>query len=115
MTCSGMDILTLIPYALGGTLVAALLALVPALHIYNVAGLVLLFALGAEDFSAGDELAVFLMGLLVGYAMLNTIPAIFLGAPDDSTVFIVLPGQKYLLMARGYEAAVLTGIGGLGG
>jgi len=53
--------------------------------------------------------------MIVGYAMLNTVSAIFLGAPDDSTIFIVLPGQKYLLMSRGYEAAVLTGIGGLGG
>ena len=47
--------------------------------------------------------------------MLNTIPSIFLSAPDDSTVFMVLPGQKYLLQRRGYEALVLTGIGGLGG
>jgi putative membrane protein len=47
--------------------------------------------------------------------MLNTIPSIFFSAPDDSTVFVVLPGQKYLLQQRGYEAAVLTGIGSLGG
>jgi putative membrane protein len=47
--------------------------------------------------------------------MLNSIPGIFLAAPDDSTVFVVLPGQKYLLQRRGYEAVVLTGVGGLGG
>jgi putative membrane protein len=58
---------------------------------------------------------MFFLGLITGYAMLNTIPSIFLSAPDDSTVFVVLPGQKYLLQQRGYEAVVLTGIGGLGG
>jgi putative membrane protein len=47
--------------------------------------------------------------------MLNTIPGIFLGAPDDSTIFVVLPGQGYLMEHRGYEAAVLAGVGGLGG
>jgi putative membrane protein len=47
--------------------------------------------------------------------MLNSIPSILLAAPDDSTVFVVLPGQKYLLQRRGYEAVVLTGVGGLGG
>jgi Predicted membrane protein len=30
-------------------------------------------------------------------------------------VFIVLPGQKYLMQGRGYEAVALTGIGSLGG
>jgi putative membrane protein len=53
--------------------------------------------------------------MVVGYAVVNTIPSIFLGAPDESTVFVVLPGQRYLMRKRGYEASVLTGVGGLGG
>jgi putative membrane protein len=47
--------------------------------------------------------------------VLNTIPSVFFSAPDDSTVFVVLPAQKFLLQRRGYEAAVLSGVGGLGG
>lgn len=109
------EILTLALYALAGTLLASLLALIPALHVYNIAGIFILLAVSAQQFIGGNELAMLLLGMIVGYAMLNTVSAIFLGAPDDSTIFIVLPGQKYLLMSRGYEAAVLTGIGGLGG
>jgi len=45
----------------------------------------------------------------------NTVPSIFFSAPDDSTLFVVLPGQKYLLQRRGFEAAVLAGLGSLGG
>ena len=30
-------------------------------------------------------------------------------------IFVVLPGQKYLLQRRGYEAVALTGLGGLAG
>ena len=45
----------------------------------------------------------------------RTVPSIFLAAPDESSAFIVLPGQKWLLQRRGYEAAVLTGIGALCG
>ncbi len=110
-----MEYLALVPYAIAGTLLASTLALVPSLHVYNIAGIFILFALRVQNFIGADELAMLLLGMIVGYAMLNTISAIFLGAPDDSTVFIVLPGQKYLLMSRGYEAAVLTGIGALGG
>jgi putative membrane protein len=101
--------------ALAGALVATPLALVPALHVYNVAALALILAPAAGASIPPEQLAFFFIGLITAYAMLNALPAIFLSAPDEATVFIVLPGQKYLLQRRGYEAAALTGLGGLGG
>ena len=104
--------------AVGGTLVASVLSLMPALHVYNVAGLLLLAttSLGwAGEGLSMAQLAFFFLGMVIGYATINMIPSIFFAAPDESTLFIVLPGQKYLLQRWGYEAAVLTGIGGLGG
>jgi putative membrane protein len=101
--------------AAAGVLLAAALSLVPGLHIYNVAGLVVLATTALGALMPPERLAMLFLGMITGYAMLNTIPSIFLSAPDDSTVFIVLPGQKYLLQRRGHEAAVLSGVGGLGG
>ena len=113
-----MDVILPLLCAVGGALVASVLALVPALHIYNVAGFIILATatLGETGNDVPPELlGFFFLGMITAYSMLNTIPSIFLSAPDDSTVFVVLPGQKYLLQRRGYEAVVLTGIGGLGG
>ncbi|HNT76147.1 MAG TPA: tripartite tricarboxylate transporter permease [Anaerolineae bacterium] len=107
--------LELLLWALVGAVGASALALIPALHIYNVAGFILLLSPTLAAWLAPEQMAFLFLGMITGYAMLNTIPSIFLSAPDDSTVFIVLPGQKYLLQRRGYEAVVLTGIGGLGG
>jgi putative membrane protein len=101
-------------YAVTGVLLAFLPSLVPALHIYNVAGLMMLLAVTHESLLP-EHLAMLLLGMITGYAFLNTIPAVFLSAPDDANIFVVLPGQKYLLQRRGYEAVVLTGLGGLGG
>jgi TctA family transporter len=51
-------------------------------------------AMGAlGEFVPPELLARFFLGLITGCAMLNTIPSIFLSALDDSTVFVVLPGQ----------------------
>jgi putative membrane protein len=102
-------------YAVGGALLASVFSLIPALHIYNVAGFIILATTALGEFVPPEQLAMVFLGMITGYAMLNTIPGIFFSAPDDSTLFVVLPGQKYLLQQRGYEAAVLTGIGGLGG
>ena len=101
-------------FALLGVLLAALLALIPALHVYNVAGLILLVAIANPNLDP-QVVALFMLGLVVGYAMLNTLPAILLSAPDESMIFAVLPAQKYLLAGRGYEAVLLTGLGSLGG
>jgi putative membrane protein len=107
--------LILLLCAVAGALAAAVLALVPALHVYNVAGFLILATMTYGEIVPPENLAFFFLGLVTGYAILNTISSIFLSVPDDSTVFIVLPGQKYLLQRRGYEAVVLTGLGGLGG
>lgn len=110
-----MSYFVLLLYALAGTLAASLLACVPALHIYNVAGLILLLLARVEGLIAPEALALLFLGMIVGYAVVNTVPSLFFGAPDESAVWIVLPGQKYLMQGRGFEAAALTGIGSLGG
>ncbi len=102
-------------WAVIGAVGASLLAIVPALHIYNVAGFLLLLSGTLAPVLSPERMAFLFLGMITGYAMLNTIPSIFLSVPDDSTVFIVLPGQKYLMQRRGYEAVALSGIGSLGG
>src|SRR5512136_2416194 len=111
-----METCVLLGYAIMGAALASLLACVPALHVYNVAGLVILTGGRlAGVFPSGETLSMFLLGMVTGYATVNTVPSIFFSAPDDSTAFVVMPGQKYLMLGRGYEAAALTGVGGLGG
>ncbi|HZY43292.1 MAG TPA: tripartite tricarboxylate transporter permease [Anaerolineae bacterium] len=110
-----METLSLIFIAIIGTILASVLALIPALHIYNVVGLLILSAGALSSVLNPDQLAMLLLGMIVGYAMLSTIPSIFVAAPDEAAAFIVLPGQKWLLERRGYEAAILTGVGALCG
>lgn len=104
--------------AVTGTLVSTLVGCLPALHVYNVAMLLIVFHEHVSQTSFGSDpciLMPFLMGLIVGWAMLNTVPAVFLGAPDESAMLMVFPTQKYLMQGRGYEATMLTGLGALGG
>ena len=110
-----IECLILISYALGGTLIASFLACVPALHLYSVAGLLVLVLSRFEHTLPSQGVAMSLLGATVGFSVVNTIPSLFASAPDESTVWIVLPGQRFVLQGRGYEASVLAGIGSLGG
>ena len=106
--------MTSVLLALLGTLLGSLLALVPALHVANVAALVYLLNLRTGWLQPAD-LAFFLLGLVVGYAVFNAIPAVFMTVPDDSTLLVIQPAQRYLQEHRGYEAALLLAAGSLGG
>lgn len=104
--------------SLAGCLLGSVISCLPALHVYNVAGFFVLFLIALPEWAAAlsaEFLGAFFMGLVVAYAILNTIPSIFWGAPDESAVWVTLPGQKYLMQGRGREAALLTGVGALGG
>lgn len=101
---------------LTGTILSAVLACLPGLHAYNVlgAGMLALYWLADQGQAIAPEWVLpFATGMIVGWAMLNTIPAVLLGAPDESALFTVLPGQKYLMAGRGYEGTMITGVGGL--
>ncbi len=110
-----MDLLSLILLALAGALIASILALIPALHVYNIIALFILITGGLAETLTANQLSMLLLGMLIGYAMLSIIPSIYLAAPDEASAFIVLPGQKWLLERRGFEAALLTGLGSLCG
>lgn len=113
-----LEPILVILFSVAGALAASLLACVPGLHIYNVMALVVLGLHGFGRFgalSAPEILIPFFAGLMVGYVMLNTIPSILLASPDESALFTVMPGQKYLMRGRGYEGIMITTLGGLAG
>lgn len=51
--------------------------------------------------------------MAITHTFLDSIPSIFLGAPDSDMALGVLPGHKLLLQGKGYEAVKLTVIGSL--
>jgi putative membrane protein len=107
-----VEIALAILYALAGALVAAPLSLVPGLHIYTVAGMLVALSVRGRT-GPWDGVPYVFVGLTTGYAILSTVTSVFLAVPDDASVFVVLPGQKYARQGRGYEAAVLIGTGSL--
>ncbi len=109
-------ILTATAAVLAGTILSCFLAIFPGLHIYNVLGLaaMLIYWLQGMGLAANPEFYLpFMIGLIVGWSVLNTIPSVLLGAPDESAIFTVLPGQKYLMTGRGYEGTMMIGAGSL--
>ncbi len=105
--------LEIVLIAILGTVISSLLAIIPALHIYNVIAIILFTFGGLSTIIPQALLPYLFLGMVCGYVVLNTITSVFLSAPDESMIFVVLPGQKMLLAGRGYEAAIITGFGSI--
>jgi len=50
--------------------------------------------------------------MAISHALLEFIPSIFLGVPEEGTVLSILPGHQLVLQGRGREAVRLAAIGG---
>lgn len=108
-----MPDLVLIGIALLGTLLGACVALMPGLHVYSIAALALALSGQKVIPLANETLALFLLGMVTGWAVANAIPAVFLFAPDDASAMSVMPATKLMMRGRGTEAAALIGAGSL--
>ncbi len=52
--------------------------------------------------------------MAISHALLEFIPSIFLGVPEEGTVLSILPGHQFVLQGRGKEAVRLAAVGGFG-
>lgn len=112
--------MTLVIYSvvasLVGVVIAAIISLIPGLHIYNVIALTMLFAFTAADaFSSLHPMITtsFMLGMVVGFSMLFTVSSQYFQPNDESFRSIMLPHERFLLEGRAHEAVMLGALGSL--
>jgi putative membrane protein len=96
-----------------GCLAGIFTGLIPGVHV-NLVSLLLLSMSGYFlGFTTPIVLCVFIVALSVTHTFLDSIPSIFLGAPDADQALNVLPGHRMLMQGKGFEAVKLTVVGSL--
>ena len=96
-----------------GCVFGCITGLIPGIHV-NLISMLLIsmsgYLLGITD---PISLSVFIIAMSITHTFLDSIPSVFLGAPDPDMALGVLPGHRMLLEGKGYEAVKLTVIGSL--
>lgn len=97
-----------------GVLCGSITGLIPGIHVNTVGA----FIFASSPFllvSYSPELiCIFLISMAISHALLEFIPSIFLGVPEEGTLLSILPGHKMVIQGRGKEAVRLAAIGGFG-
>jgi putative membrane protein len=94
-----------------GIVIGIFTGLTPGIHVNLVA--TTLFALSPVLLKYFEplNLAVFIVALSVTHSFLDTIPSVYLGAPENENALSVLPGQRMLLRGEGFLAVKITILG----
>ena len=101
---------------IAGIILGILCGLLPGLHPNTVNVILLSFSPFLLQFMSPLTLAVLIVVVSTSNSIIDSVPSIYLGAPDtDGNVMSVLPGHQMLLAGKGHEAVVLTVIGSIFG
>ena len=104
--------LWIMAFILLGIIIGTLTGMIPGLHPNTV----FVFTLSLLPLLSGFPIQcviVFVVSLAITNTFTDFLPSIIFGAPDASTALSVLPAHRMLLKGRGYEALMLTVVGGL--
>ncbi|MAE13874.1 hypothetical protein CMO92_04880 [Candidatus Woesearchaeota archaeon] len=97
-----------------GILCGIITGLIPGIHVNLIATLLIASLPTLLKLTDPLSLSFFLISLSITHSFLDSIPSIYLGAPDASQALGVLPGHRYLINGKGFHAVKLTLIGSLG-
>jgi len=89
--------------------------LIPGVHINLVSTIVVASYASLSESISVQLVIIFIMSMSITHTFLDSIPSIFLGAPDPDNALAVLPGHRMLLEGEGKLAIKHTLYGSLGG
>ncbi len=88
--------------------------LIPGIHVNLISVLVLSFSGFLLKITEPVTLAVYIISLALTHSFLDSIPSIYLGAPDEAQALNVLPGHRLLQQGEGHNAITYTLLGSFG-
>tara|TARA_Y100000310_G_scaffold295459_1_gene326805 strand:+ start:19663 stop:20853 length:1191 start_codon:yes stop_codon:yes gene_type:complete len=93
-----------------GTITGTITGLIPGIHVNLIAVLIISLTLPLQPI----VLAIFILSVAITHSFLDSIPSIYLGAPDEAQALNVLPGHRLLHQGLGHQAITYTLLGSFG-
>lgn len=97
-----------------GVICGAITGIIPGVHVNTVGAFVFASSTYLLNTFSTEFLAVFLISMSISHSMIDFLPSMFLGVPEEGTVLSILPGHYLMIHGRGREAVRLVTVGGFG-
>jgi putative membrane protein len=97
-----------------GVIAGIITGLIPGIHVNLISVLLITLSAYFLQITSPLVLSIFIISLAITHSFLDSIPSIYLGAPNEAQALGALPGHRLLLKGQGHNAIVYTLIGSLG-
>ena len=97
-----------------GILIGTTTGMIPGIHV-NTAGAIIFASSGfLLGFLSPEFLCVMLVSMSIAHALIEFIPSMLLGVPQEGTATSILPGHRMVLEGRSKEVIRIVSVGGFG-
>ncbi|MCF0226921.1 MAG: tripartite tricarboxylate transporter permease, partial [Methanobrevibacter sp.] len=97
-----------------GILIGTMTGMVPGIHV-NTAGAILFAASTFLLTIVSPEfLCVLMVAMSIAHALIEFVPSMLLGVPEEGTAVSILPGHRMVLEGRAKETIRIVAVGGFG-
>lgn len=95
-----------------GIITGVISGITPGLHVNTIG--IILFSISDEilNYTSDLSLCTFLVSMSISHAMMEFIPSLVLGIPEEDSILTVQPGHKLLFKGKGKKAIRLVSLGG---
>lgn len=97
-----------------GILIGTVTGMIPGIHV-NTAGAIIFASSGFLLATISPEfLCVMLVSMSIAHALIEFVPSMLLGVPQEGTATSILPGHRMVLQGRSKEVIRIVSVGGFG-
>ena len=97
-----------------GILIGTTTGMIPGIHV-NTAGAILFASSGVLlGFISPEFLCVIMVSMSIAHALIEFVPSMLLGVPQEATATSVLPGHRMVLQGRSKDVIRIVAVGGFG-
>ncbi len=93
-----------------GLVIGIISGLIPGIHPNTFASLMLASSPLLSNYFENYEIATILFIASIVYSVVNIIPAVFIGVPDEDTSLAVFPAHRLVLDGKGFDAITISAI-----
>lgn len=97
-----------------GVGIGTITGMIPGIHVNTAGAILLAVSTILLSFVSPEFLCVLMVSMSIAHALLEFVPSMLLGVPEEGTALTILPGHKMVLEGRSKEAIRIVSIGGFG-
>ena len=97
-----------------GILIGTMTGMIPGIHVNTAGAIIFASSTFLLTFLSPEFICVTMVAMSIAHALIEFVPSMLLGVPQEGTATSILPGHRMVLQGRSKEVIRIVSVGGFG-